>query len=574
MKKLLIILLFLVPFSAFCQFGDYDITSKTVGNTDSFQIITTYVKKKPVVVVTDTVKPDDTTPTNDSIIKYNVYFVDLSGVDSDKRNGKKGQEWKTLQFAISKAKSGDIIHINKGTYSISSKINISVGVSIQGDGENTILSSKVTGNFTLLLESSTEGTSGNQSISNLKLDGNSYTAYAAIGINRRSNVSIHDCIIENFNVWGIGFQGGNEPPKVFATGNKCYNNTIKNCAHFTTANNGCVDFNGQYGLQIYNNTITVNRADGLNGNCIVAVPGYNKNVKIHNNTLTKIFKPGVTAWDFAIELWDCLGGIEIYDNIINGSVDLGGYANTRGQSDYAAWVHHNEIGQSTLLYGDGVRGILVESGWQGLIIEKNYIKNVTVGIYFTQVDYKMAVEDVRISYNILNNIGVNDNGESYKGWGIYTSGGYASNRTVNNLQIFNNVIIGSTGSRSNMWGICLPNIGACTNVSIRNNIIENFDYCPIYGYSNGGGTLDKLSIENNIFYNCGNSNSIRYSNFNPKNATIQNNIIDNPGFISSNNFHLQSSSPAVNAGLNVGLQTDYDNVLLDSKPEIGCFQFK
>ena len=78
-----------------------------------------------------------------------------------------------------------------------------------------------------------------------------------------------------------------------------------------------------------------------------------------------------------------------------------------------------------------------------------------------------------------------------------------------------------------------------------------------------------ISIENNIFYNNGNSNAPIYSG----SATVQNNIVGNPLFVSSSDFHLQSSSPAINKGLNVGLTSDYAGNSISGTPDIGAYEY-
>ncbi|MDH5767062.1 MAG: right-handed parallel beta-helix repeat-containing protein, partial [Gammaproteobacteria bacterium] len=49
---------------------------------------------------------------------------------------------------------------------------------------------------------------------------------------------------------------------------------------------------------------------------------------------------------------------------------------------------------------------------------------------------------------------------------------------------------------------------------------------------------------------------------------------DNPLFIDQqeDDFHLSNNSPAINAGANIGLTTDFDDNPIDSKPDIGAFE--
>jgi hypothetical protein len=503
------------------------------------------------------------------------YYIDPAGLDSKSRTGSKSYPWKTLAYACTRVKkTGDIIHINAGKYNETVQSQLSPGVSVEGNGISSNIISRVSGAsaFTILLSSSAQATNGNQHISGIRMDGSSLTAYGAIRVGYRKNVEIYNCTFADFNYYGVSFING-EPPTVYATGNKFHDNTVTNCSGFFTGNRGALEIQGQDGMLIYNNNISQNRGDGLNGDIIYGVEGYLKNVKIYNNTLNKTFIPGTTPWDFSIEFWNCQGGVEIYNNKINGSVDL--VNSVKGSSEYSVWVHNNEIGQSSLLPSEGVRGILLEASEEDIIIERNYIKNVGTGIMFSQVQNARIVKNIHITCNIFNNIGVSDAGANSKGWGIYWSPEDLKNHTVDSINICNNVMIGHSGARSNMWGINLPNIGTAKNIIIRNNIIQDFDYAPIYAYTQTGAeTIDILSIENNIFYNTGNSNLPRYSEIIPTHNTTRNNIISSPRFISSTDFHLKKGSPAIGKGLKINsLTRDFDGKKFKDAPSIGVYEF-
>jgi hypothetical protein len=512
------------------------------------------------------------------------YYIDPSGTDSAGRNGSVGQEWVSLSYACSRVTaSGNTIFVNAGTYNESSQSNLSVGVNIDGTGNTSIINSTYAGGYTIRLNS-TAGTSGNQTISNIKMDGNSYTSYGAIQVYGRSDVIIHDCTFDNFSDYGCSFDSATlnndnffSPPASFATGNLFYNNTMNNCGGqggTSGTNRDALQVNGQDGMLIHNNTITNNKATYLNGNCIGGRKGYIKNVKIYNNTLNKTFVEGTTPWDFAIEFWNYLGGVEIYDNNINGCIDIGGWSNVKGSSTYSCWIHHNNIGQSSLLASQNTVGVIIEGANDSVIVEKNHIFNVAGGVKFPIATTGKNQTNIRISYNLMTNIGSATSG-TYYGWGIRWSNS-VSGCNVDNIMIWNNVIIGAVNSNNTMWGINLPAIGTASNISIRNNIIENFEYYPIFGNDpqSIGATIDVLNIDNNILY--GNiSNTINITGIVPTNYSHVNNLTSNPLFISSSNFHLQSGSPAKDAGIDVGLTSDYDDhtVPYNLVPDIGAFEY-
>ena len=240
------------------------------------------------------------------------YYVDPAG--SNNNNGTAGSPWKTLAFACSKVKtSGDIIHLNTGTFIETSQSILAAGVSIEGEGVNSVIQSRVGGSsFTILLTSSTQAANGNQHISNIKMDGDNLTAYGAIRVAFRKNVEIYNCTFVNFNYYGVSFING-EPPNTYATGNKFYDNTVTNCSGWYSGNRGCLEIQGQDGMLIYNNNMSTEGRKNT-GDVIYAVEGFLKNVKIYNNTFVKDYYPGTSHNDFALEFWNCQGGVEIYDN--------------------------------------------------------------------------------------------------------------------------------------------------------------------------------------------------------------------------------------------------------------------
>lgn len=66
---------------------------------------------------------------------------------------------------------GDIIHVKAGIYIEIEQCVLSVGVSIEGEGDVSVIKSVLTNPFieTLRLSSDEEGIDGNQHISNLKI---------------------------------------------------------------------------------------------------------------------------------------------------------------------------------------------------------------------------------------------------------------------------------------------------------------------------------------------------------------------------------------------------------------------
>ena len=506
-------------------------------------------------------------------------YVSTSGSDSN--DGlTESKAWKTLAYACSQVSlAGSTIYVGSGTINETEQSVLAEGVSIKGAGATSIISSTLIDIPTIKLASVAEGTEGNQSISYIRMTGNGTTTYGAIRVLARSNVLIHHCEFEDFFNNGVVFGGrvsGSGDPTTPATGNKFYNNTVINCAG-AWLTNGNLMLGGQTGMLVYNNTITqTDRGANLWGWAIkFYAEGYCRGLKIYNNTLTIPVKDA-SDWDFAIELFNCRGGIEIYNNTIQGSVDFGstiaeGYIgmNDAGGYGFACKIHDNTIGQTSLQTWTQY-GIKPERNITGgLYIYRNLFKNLYQVVDFSQVNGN-AVENIYIYYNIFDTIGLNGGSNG----ACVAMGLNASTASYNNVNILNNVMYaGALGD--SFWGINIRTAGAFTNLTIRNNIIQGFDRC-IYLSK---GTYDVVSFENNNFYGNGSNAATNLPDYDNDgititNVTIQNNIVTIPGFVTAGtDFHLAIGSGCINTGIDVGLTEDYDEIAVADPPEIGAYEY-
>jgi uncharacterized repeat protein (TIGR02059 family) len=508
-----------------------------------------------------------------------VYYIDPAGKNTN--NGSSGSPWNTLAYASSKATaSGDIIHVNAGSYTITSQIPLSAGVSIEGDGNAiftcTVNASDLWGNAGFAVLLSGGANSAGQHISGIKMDGSKYAGWGAIGIWQRNNVTVSNCTITNFSHWGVRYFGG-EPPAAgsYMTGCSFHDNTVTDCAGYYANSLGCLGLGGIDGMTIYNNTIIqpANRGVSDEGEPIYGVEGFLKNVKIYNNTISKTLIPS-GHWDFAIEIWNWQGGNEIYNNNITGSIDLSGA--TKGSSTYSVWVHDNIIGQPSLQNKQSVRGILFECIASDVIIERNLIHHVSQPIFINSIEssYYGSVATFNndiIRYNVFDNVGAAA-GQPASGWGVYFSEETANAR-INNWRFYNNTIVAATGGTATCWGISLPDCGTATGVTISNNIVQGFSMSPVRANAwggSGGTSISNLDIKNNIFYNNGNSNNVYIaSGVTTSSYTNSGNLITAPGFVSSTNLHLTAGKTGV--FITSGL-TDKDGNAVANPPAIGAFE--
>jgi uncharacterized repeat protein (TIGR02059 family) len=530
------------------------------------------------------------------------YYVSPTGRDSN--NGSSSSPWKTLAYACTKAKtSGDIIYINAGTFYETDQSNLAVGVSIVGAGmTNCIIESSYSDSDSPLIKLETTngwlGTYGNQSISGIKLDGD-MTTYAAIFVNFRSNVKIHDCTFVDFTTEGVMFSGqaeytytGTNPydigtfPNYWCSGNEFYNNVVTNCSEYSDQGYGNLELGTQYGMKIYGNRITqTGRDPGSNGYGIkFAGRGFNRGTKCYNNTIT-IAPQEADKYNFSIEIWNDLDECEYYNNTIQGCLDI--TSSWKRNGTYGVWIHDNTLGFISQQDHDEI-GIDVEAYQNGLIISNNIIKNVSEAIYFafiwpigdhTKNNYQ---NDIHIYNNLIYGIGITEGGWSYGGIYGITTGSSRIEDTWSNVYIYNNAIVASGNHQSETYatvGIRICDFGVNSdNIQIKNNIIKGFTGGTIYSapiLGTGSSNITNLKITNNLFYGNGNSNAVKWSNsFSPGTGYVNSNPTpSDPLFVSDSDFQLKSGSPAIGKGIDVGLITDYKGNKWNTPPCIGAYEY-
>ena len=155
---------------------------------------------------------------------------------------------------------------------------------------------------------------------------------------------------------------------------------------------------------------------------------------------------------------------------------------------------------------------------------------------------------------------------------IYSASGGADNNTVRNCRIYNN----GRNTSNYVFGLLLGPGGMGYNNLIYGNQrgvqVYNSSNCGIYFntiYNNQHEAI-QLSGSNNTY-----RNNILY--LNPEgvygNGTNSNNLQNDPKFVSSSDFHLQSNSPAIGAGMAVsGITTDFEGKPRPNPPSIGAFE--
>lgn len=383
----------------------------------------------------------------------------------------------------------------------------------------------------------------------------------------------------------------------YSDANSAEDKVVWNYADYVDYEN--IEFEGGYsgGLQIRNSsyvTVTNCKAGvmcGGNGFYLYDSGGVIDNVTINNCILDTEFTldySGTIQDDYDAELRGGFDGIRLTgctDSIIKNN-----YCKNWGHASIAlagtsGVITNNKIYSNTMTSPDICYGgrFSVEQTSHNNEIYNNLITNTSVlsgvGGYNNHFHHNI-IKDVTSSPIKTWNSG---HGLQFQGGNVYD---------YNNI-IENNLIINteSAGIELASWN----NVDNVINNIIRNNIVYNCGW----GVSNIGLNLevdsgafsnDQNTFQNNLVYNSLTTNTVSYygttmtvSAFNAKNGdshnhTIADNIADDPKFVNAvSDWHLQSSSPAINAGITPLATKDYDGneiPYLSTDPDIGVYEYQ
>gem|GEM_PF-1823848 len=502
-----------------------------------------------------------------------IHYVSTTGNDAT-GDGTIGNPWKSLYKACNSVSTpGDTIYINPGTYTETQPANLSVGVSIKGAGTSSHVISNYAANWnfndptvaSIYLSSTTEGTSGNQSISNILLDGNSLTGTIGIMVKCRSNVTIHDMTIKDFYINGISYFGSSvnseTKPTTYSINNIVHHVVIDNCtdSDATWVGGGLININGQKDMQIHDCILSdTSRPQGRNGD-IVINNRFGLGFKYFNNTS---YKPTSTGdhWNFHLEIPWGLGGTEIYNNNFYGgdqAIDVAANAGTDESYPYLFSIHNNyfeDIDPSQ----DGAHGkyaISIEGALtKNVLVYSNTFKNIVRPLSLTDgTSPGTASHDSNIVFrnNLCLNLGLTAAG-SYQ---MFVEINKAeAGGSIYGLQIINNTLVPNSTVNASAFAITNYNGSVMRNIVIANNIITNGRNGYWMTVDNTGSTLDSLIIRNNILYNNPNSNAVSFTGNAVTNYINSGNITSNP--LLNTDGSLQAGSPAIGAAYPYGYGVD------------------
>lgn len=324
---------------------------------------------------------------------------------------------------------------------------------------------------------------------------------------------------------------------------------------------------------------------------------YSSNGIIRHNTFDT-FDRIFDAWqaensEDAVDMNDGSTGWDIYENDFIDWGHTGFCVYNDAESDPIAniKVHHNHFTNAGIDYGRAI-GVDVSGVYQswGIEIYDNFIEDQAVNSQIQAPGLKLynnIFEGCRGTFSHGRNPATDGNAVAVVGYHGRAQG----------MEIYNNVFANNYG-----YGIWLHN-NDLLYLPVTDNIIANNIFYNNHGVNHWWDTYGddyiQLSIDvfsnqyrntfkNNLFYSPSTSSPIRYNDeiitvaaFNSYNGNNQDimsgNVVGDPLFVDAANgdFRLQSGSPAINNGINVGLTKDYVGMTVPqgTAPDIGAYEY-
>ena len=197
------------------------------------------------------------------------------------------------------------------------------------------------------------------------------------------------------------------------------------------------------------------------------------------------------------------------------------------------------------------------------------------GINLSAVDPSSGY--IKVFNNIIHHVGVNlaSDGGGYDPHSCIAVKGYGNATAAGTIEIYNNTMYDCSSylniNPSSNTSCAILDLANQLNVTTK--LVNNIVYQPAYAgtarqdvYICGGGSIGTLSGSNNLWF------SERAPRSTAPAASYE--TIANPRFVSAADYHLQSGSPAIGAGLAFGgLTSDFDAAPRRNPPAIGAYEY-
>jgi hypothetical protein len=220
----------------------------------------------------------------------------------------------------------------------------------------------------------------------------------------------------------------------------------------------------------------------------------------------------------------------------------------------------------------------VKEGWKSF--------NGRVDIYNNVIKYNGGdrTNDARFisawsgDYYIYNNLFIGDKDKPITG--VYTGEiGNIRTRTYIYNNTFVGLEIGVISYQNNFYDPTTSGEGA---VVVKNNIFSEVSdsYIRVSGGTDEyGGMLAFTEVNNNLYFSHGSptfkwgTKDFNFADWQTNSGQDANSVTGDPLFISNSDYSLQSGSPAIDAGTDLGLTHDINGNLIVDTPDIGAYEY-
>lgn len=396
-----------------------------------------------------------------------------------------------------------------------------------------------------------------------------------IKIDGKSYIQISNLTIEQFALHGIYV---NDSSNIILDGLTIKNGGGSNISTSTAGGNG-VEFSGTGS----GNTLKNSSVYQIFDSC-VSPQQYSSSKNLTSTTIqgNTFYNCGFNAVEVSIHGLSSGGsntstyinGVTIKDNTI---YDIGkGWSGDREGS--AIKIFNNDGSatstvtnvtiESNSIYNNSDHGIYLQSYTGSVSVLKNAIRSNSKSGVFVEDSITSTSTGINLYYNIIysnQQHGFKYNVPSGQGFTVYNNT-FVSNGQTASTQ-FNVYFHSASGTKIMKNNICYSTGTLCLYDNPGTIVSgSGFNYNLFYA---SNSALDLFLIGSNS-YNI----SSTLAAFKSATNSNSNSVFSDPTFVdlSSNNFRLQSGSAAGNAGVVVGLTSDYAGATVSTSPDIGAFE--
>lgn len=380
-------------------------------------------------------------------------------------------------------------------------------------------------------------------------------------INNQQGITVTNLSIQHANdkTWGgiriAGPGGGHQIIDVVASNNANAGLSIDSDSQNNRISGGFFNYNIRYGINILSSP----------NNQVIGVSAGGTLVDVNGALIAKLSDNTIFDANFVTETRGY--GIDCYDSA---NVIMRNNTATDGQN--GLWVEGSCPGyriENNRVIGSKGGGIQVSNTVPGFspngIIQRNFLSDNQSGIVLST----HSADSTTIQYNLV----VNTKST--------TPDGDIKVFLADNVKIYNNTLVNSGGNGISIYsgGTDVPD-----NLVIKNNIVYNpRGYALLIGFNTvkyaKGNTLDHNSYYkpggNLISWKAQDFSVAQFAKYQQQSQQDRHSLVADPLFLNAGDYHLQTLSPLIDAGIDLGLGFDFAGILLPQgmQNDIGAFEF-